>query len=358
MTRRSIWALAAAGIVAAVPTLASALLVWTLVATPLTTTANQSTTFNLTATNLTPLFGLGCVQVDLPGFVIESIGTPTAPFGKTWVSMETGGSVIVHSLAAGGRLATGQSVTFTIRASATAGAYLWTNHAHQAQDCTGTAEIGVPLSVTVLPALVATPTPTPTAAPTPTPAPSLPLPSLSPLPTVSLLPSLSPLPTVSLLPSLSPLPSVSLLPSVPPGSSSATPSPAATASPSAGQTSQPTGTPGPSSLIGSGDGTGSTSPRFGDIGADGPAASSLHLARGAGNGADTGISVDLPGALGLNYGWLVPAAPVAVPGLLVILWVLLQGIGALAWIPSVRRMADESAAQPRRLGGPERPAGA
>jgi hypothetical protein len=33
---------------------------------------------------------------------------------------------------------------------------------------------------------------------------------------------------------------------------------------------------------------------------------------------------------------------VAVPGLLVILWVVLQAMGALAWIPAVRRMADES----------------
>jgi hypothetical protein len=342
MTRRSIWALAAAGIVAGVPTMASALLVWTLVATPLTTTADQSTTFTLTATNLTPLFGLGCVQVDLQGFVIESIGTPTAPYGKTWVSMETGGSVIVHSLAAGGRLATGESVTFTIRARATAGAYQWTNHAHQVQDCSGTAEIGVPLSVTVLPALVGTPTPTPSPVPTSTPAPSQPLPSLSPLP------------SVSLLPSLSPLPSVSLLPSLPPGSSSATPSPAATASPSAGQASLPVETPGPSSSVGSGSGPGSTGPGVGGVAANGPATPALHLGRGAGNGADTGISVDVPGVLDLNYGWLVPAAPVAVPGLLVILWVFLQAIGALAWIPSVRRMADESVAPHRQVGGRER----
>jgi hypothetical protein len=66
----------------------------------------------------------------------------------------------------------------------------------------------------------------------------------------------------------------------------------------------------------------------------------------------------LPGVLDLNYGWFVPAAPVAVPGLLVILWVVLQGIGALAWIPSVRRMADEAGAQPRRAGSREHRAGA
>jgi hypothetical protein len=66
----------------------------------------------------------------------------------------------------------------------------------------------------------------------------------------------------------------------------------------------------------------------------------------------------MPGLLDLNYGWLVPAAPVAVPGLLVILWVFLQAIGALAWIPSVRRMADETGGQPRRAGSHQHPAGA
>ncbi|HLA65784.1 MAG TPA: hypothetical protein VK600_04290 [Candidatus Saccharimonadales bacterium] len=347
MMRRSIWALGAGATAAAVPALASALLVWTLTPTAFTATANQSTTFTLTATNLTPLLELGCVQVDLQGFVIESIGTPAASNSKAWVSIESGGSVIVYSVTAGGRLTIGQWVTFTIRADAnSAGAFLWTNHAHQQRDCSGTAEIGVPLSVTVLPALVATPTPAPTAVPTPTATPT-PAPSL-PLPSISLLPS------VSLLPSISQLPSVSLLPSLPPGSSGATPSPAATVPPSAGQTSQPTGTPGPSSSVSSGGVPGSTGEGAGGGAADAPATPALHLARGAGNSEDTGISVDMPGVLDLNYGWLVPAAPVAVPGLLVILWVFLQAIGALAWIPSVRRMADESAAPHRRLAAKER----
>jgi hypothetical protein len=36
--------------------------------------------------------------------------------------------------------------------------------------------------------------------------------------------------------------------------------------------------------------------------------------------------------------WSVPAAVVGVPGLLVVLWVALQTVGALAWIPAVRRL--------------------
>ena len=62
-------------------------------------------------------------------------------------------------------------------------------------------------------------------------------------------------------------------------------------------------------------------------------------------GAETGASLELLGLLNGDYMWFVPAASVALPGLLVILWVVLQTIGALAWIPSVRRMAEERVAK-------------
>ena len=46
--------------------------------------------------------------------------------------------------------------------------------------------------------------------------------------------------------------------------------------------------------------------------------------------------------------WSVPAAVVGVPGLLVVLWVALQTVGALAWIPAVRRMrGHERGREPR-----------
>jgi len=37
----------------------------------------------------------------------------------------------------------------------------------------------------------------------------------------------------------------------------------------------------------------------------------------------------------------VPAATIAVPGLLVILWVAIQALGAIAWMPAVRRLQRE-----------------
>lgn len=46
------------------------------------------------------------------------------------------------------------------------------------------------------------------------------------------------------------------------------------------------------------------------------------------------------GVVGLGAGieiWAVPAVTIAVPGLLVVLWVALQAVGAIAWIPAARR---------------------
>ncbi|MDP9467690.1 MAG: hypothetical protein M3P32_02960 [Chloroflexota bacterium] len=39
--------------------------------------------------------------------------------------------------------------------------------------------------------------------------------------------------------------------------------------------------------------------------------------------------------------WVVPGAAVLGPGLLVILFVALQAIGALAWIPAVRHLGGD-----------------
>jgi hypothetical protein len=45
--------------------------------------------------------------------------------------------------------------------------------------------------------------------------------------------------------------------------------------------------------------------------------------------------------------WAVPAATIAGPGLLVLLWLLLQAVGAAAWMPSVRRLRKDEDARTR-----------
>jgi hypothetical protein len=49
--------------------------------------------------------------------------------------------------------------------------------------------------------------------------------------------------------------------------------------------------------------------------------------------------------------WSVPAVVVGVPGLLVLLVVVLQAIGAAAWLPVARRglRGEKSLSKPRRL---------
>jgi len=50
------------------------------------------------------------------------------------------------------------------------------------------------------------------------------------------------------------------------------------------------------------------------------------------------MDVDLLGSVEI---WSVPAATLGVPGLLLIIWVGLQAVGALAWIPAVRRLRGD-----------------
>jgi hypothetical protein len=311
MKRRTLLALVAGSLGAALPALASAALLWTLVATPLTATVNVSTTFTLTATNLDPLMELGCLEVDLPtSFVIDSLGTPIASNKDTWLSSRVGNAVIVQSGNGGGRLKLGQSVQFTIRAHGTiAGVFEWANHAHRPQDCSKEEQAGVPLVITVLPAVQPTPTPTPrpTAEPTGTPRPT---PTPTPLPVPSL-----PLPSVG-LPVLT-----------------ATPDPTSTPEPSVTPELSPT--PAATDRAGAGPGGGAS---------DAGAGQNFQLARVAGDetsGDGVDVGVELFGIAGTDYVWIVPAASVALPGLLVILFVVLQAVGALAWIPFVRRMEEE-----------------
>jgi diguanylate cyclase (GGDEF)-like protein len=161
--------------------------------------------------------------------------------------------------------------------------------------------------------ILPTPTPTPTRSPSSTPAPT---------------------PIATPKPPILPLPSLVVRP---------TPSP----TPSEGATS----TPEPSVSPGSSDGSGATggSPR--PTGDDAASASpqTIAFARLTGDaGGDAGVGLELTGIFDADFVWFVPAASVGVPGLLVILWVILQAFGALAWIPAVRRMSDESGDRPRR----------
>ena len=61
-----------------------------------------------------------------------------------------------------------------------------------------------------------------------------------------------------------------------------------------------------------------------------------------------GLNVGGLGSIGVFGLWLVPGAVIAGPGLLAIIWLAIQVIAGLAWVPAARRMGGEDARRRRR----------
>ncbi|HUG95082.1 MAG TPA: hypothetical protein VMK30_02960 [Pleomorphomonadaceae bacterium] len=311
MRRGALAALAVASLTLSTAGSVRAASLWTLTATPLVATAGQSTTFHMLAANvLGP--PAGCVNVEIPSsFVIQSAGNVVASDGSMWVAAVVGTWVEVTSVSGIDFLDPLESVSFDIQLVPTqAGTWNWNNHVHVSNQCTGTAYNGLPVTVVVEPAILPTPVPTPVPTPIPTAVPTV-VPTLPPLPT--------PIPTLPPIPTLLPDPTAT-----------ATPTPAATLRPSPSPTPQPVGFSPPSDPTGGA----STVGRLADLA--GPGIGSF------------GLGTDVIGLLDAPLVWFVPGAIVGVPGLLVLLWIALQAVGALAWIPAVRRMGGEPLAARRR----------
>ena len=370
------------GAVLATPARAVSIL-WTLTASPLTATTGVQRVFTLTATNEDPLAALvssseiGCVVVDVPGnFSVSAAAVTGSNAGGGWhVDSIVGNRVTVHTDSGGDRLELLGWVRFTITATpSSTGSLAWSAKAYRDGSCTGGAALlGVPPIVLVTgPAVTPTPKPTPLPTPTPKPTPSpTPTPRPTPKPTPSPTPIL-PLPSP-------PLPSVPLpgLPAPsPPVPGAATPDP----TPSSPGDPRPAPTDGPAS------GPGSSPAASPSPGAEGPSATpgagapgGALLPGGSSNGSRDGSSDDPPSAgpgapsigvisfegpsvafdeaeldlgtvgLGLLSGfdvWTVPAATLGVPGILLLVWVALQTVGALAWIPAVRKLRGSEEVTP------------
>lgn len=270
---------------------AHAALAWRLTTTPTTVTAGTTTTFSLTAENLLSLTPIRCIEVE----VDRILDVVSASASAGWTAAIVGGSgnrVRVSSDSSAGIGLLG-STTFAIKATAvTPGQGPWPADAYSRSDCGGSGGlIGTYPTVRV----VAGPTPSPTASLTPSVPPSSP----TPAPTIPL-----PAPTLP-LPTLTPPPG--------PGDS---PGPVPSGAPPA-----------------AGAGSGATGSR-----------PSVKIALPAGvDGARFGAELGAFGVLDDPIVWLIPAATLGAPGLLILLWVALQATGALAWLPAVRRL---------RRGGP------
>lgn len=327
-------------------------ILWSMTASPLAATTGVKTTYTLTATNEDPLGALldenriGCVEVTLPSnFSVSAAAVTGSNAGASWhVDSIVGNRVRVHVASGGDRLRLLNWVQFTVTATAfSTGSLAWTGRAYRDDNCGGTgALLGVPPIVVVTgPAVTPAPTPTATAAPTPTPIPT-PRPTPTPTPLVTL---------PSLLPSL-PLPSLSV-PSLPPASS---PRPTVTATPDVEPTARASGTPAATaspSAATSSDGPGATpaggSGGFGplvappDAGIEAPDTPELVFREPDGSldiaTVDIGVGIAV---------YAVPATALALPGVLILVWLALQTVGTIAWIPAVRRLRGRDDEPPFR----------
>ena len=315
--------------VMAVPPPASALLVWSLTPLQVVATAGQQTTITFTATNLDPR-DLGCVEIELPdSYTFAGVNVGQASNGREWDWYILDRFVHVHSIDGGGRLEVGDSVTFGVTLVPTAGIATWSNHAHRSQNCDDANEIGVPITATILPPILATPKPTPKPTPRPTPQPT-PRPTPAPTPVV-LLPTVPALPTLPPLQPGTPRTGPSAAPSRPsPSELAPTATQRATATPSPTAASSVSQTPSPGVAA-----PAPTPPRAG------PGAAAVLAPRVVADEASMEVGFGEIDVLAGAEVWAVPAATIGVPGLLILIWVALQAVGALAWIPAVRRLRGE-----------------
>lgn len=293
---------------------------WTLTGGPSSAPVFQSTTYTFTATNVLYTSRIGCVEIQLPAsYVIDALGTPNMSEGRPWSATIYGANwVLVHANGGGGRLDLLEWVTFTVTATATqSGTNDWPIHAHRQHDCTGPELEPGTWQATATP-VQPTPTPSPSAPP-PTPTPTLP----PPIPTPPPLPIATP-------PSLP-------IDNPPPG-----PTPTPRPSPTPGPSSSSAGTPRPTpEVIVAVPGQPPDDPPTGE-----PPARMAPLSDSDTGGL--GIGTEVFALLEGPLMWFVPGAAVGGPGLLLLLFIALQGAGALAWLPAVRRMSGDPIPMNRR----------
>jgi hypothetical protein len=297
-----------AGVALAAPPSAS----WSVTRQPTSVAMATPTQVAVTVTNLSPSDQIGCIvlSVPSPAFGVSSTAVLAQPApARVWATSYVPGApttVVTAQATNGGSTLRGGTIRDTVVIGVTVsgaipGTHTWTAGAFSDPACTPQKSLPLNASftirVTILPTPVP-PTPKVTATPRVTPTPNV-TPTPAPTPTTA--------PTNSVEPTAAPTPDQSGRP-LEPHSESPAPSPTglATASdePAAIQLGRAGGEPGEAEPVG-----------------------------GIGNAAIAALD-ELPGGV---LAFSVPALVVSLPGLLVLLAIGAQAIGALAWLPLVRR---------------------
>ncbi len=303
---------------------------WTITRTPGFIDNGAKTAIKVTFSNRGGPAGddpLGCVTIAIPPqFAVSSVIVTAEPAGTDWTASAAGGTVSIRASSPGDRLdpkAHNTSVSASISVTGSAvGTYDWVADAWSSTDCGGPFDAPVTLPVQIKPG-TPTPTPSPTPTPTPTPPPT-PTPQPTPTPTPEPTPEPTPTPARS-----TPTPTSGS------GSGGGGSTSAPTQGGAAGSNpgSEPAGrSPAPSTIAGGGTGS-IAEPPGSDLTIPG-------LGRGTDRDADQPL-VDMTTAVFAPFGesldWAVPGLVFSVPGLLLIAAVFVQMIGAVAWLPVVRR---------------------
>ena len=299
---------------------------WSLTRSPAAITAGARSAVTLVVTDTGGSGGssqLGCLTVAIPsGFGVSSASVTAAPAGKTWAASVAGAgpaTVTVRAASDKARLVGGsrrESVTFrVVVAGRSPGAFAWTGTAFADRGCGRSLGGSQRLTVTV----TAAATPRPTAKPTPRPTPK-PTPKPTPRPTPAPTPAPKPSPALTAEPAASLGPSTA--PALPPPASPVPP----TSRPTAPATPRLTPSPTPTAATPAVPLTpGGPPPDEFVVAGSGPALGEISIGLG-----DLGPLVSLE--------WLVPAAVLAVPGLLLVAAVAAQVVGGIVWVPVSRRV--------------------
>ena len=381
---RRLWAIAGVVLLAAaIPAAVFAAKAWTLSVNPSTITVDVQTAVRITVRNTGDDSGgdeITCVRIQVPNsFTISSVGIVSV-YGQTsgaaftsWQAVWPGAGVVAFKNKDDHWPLIGSSppedvAVFRITGTAdTVGNMNWTATAADHPGKAGSTSCGsgpfTPRSLALdveadsTPTPTPAPTPTPTPKPTPTPAPT-PTPTAAPTPTPTPKPTPTPTPIPTRTPGPTPTPAPGATPVATP-----TPRPGATAEPSPTTlpTADPSGSPPPSAAAGAspapsldasvppasfGAPTPSSTTDPGSDGSSGLALPGGEAGSGGaavpvgGMGGAVSTALDsLPGGLAV---WAFPAFVMSVPGLLLLLAIGAQAIGAMAWLPVVRRRLGAS----------------
>ena len=170
---------------------------WSLTRTPPSVQIDVATTITFLATNNSDGGGggeIGCIEIAIPSvFSVGAVSVTSEPSGANWTDSKAGGpggSTVVRLRAANdGSVLEGDpqndQLGFTIRVTgSTQGGTIWTADVFKKIDCDNDMGLTKSINVTISASGQATPTPAPTPAPTPTPtAAPTPTPTPTPAPT-------------------------------------------------------------------------------------------------------------------------------------------------------------------------------